>query len=160
MRSIRPIIWLVVMLIAGSVIAQPGPWGPPGDSPRRLETLRIWKMTEYMDLSEEQAAAFFPALNEHRDRREDLDSTEGAIQRELMKAIEEGELDQELVDEKVARLTKLHEQRLRMETRFMRSLSEYLTPEQQAKYLVFERRFRHMLRDAMKQHGMWRNRER
>ena len=60
-----------VLAIASSAMGQPfarqAPGSPgPAEGRRLIETIRIWKMTEALGLSEDQAAKLFPKLMQDR----------------------------------------------------------------------------------------------
>jgi len=152
MRLFKISLILLLTLFTGELFAQPG-FGDPGEpAPERLETLRVWKLTEYLDLSQEQATTFFPVLHAHKEELRSLDSTERAIQDEIAERVESGGVEQQFVNEKLQEIQEIQENQLEKEHEFMRSLPEYLTPRQQAKYLIFDRHFHRMLRKAMEQH--------
>ncbi len=169
-----------MMLFAGSTEAHPTPftidgfpefyleWSaqrgdpspsqvPPGPGRNRLEMLRIWKLTEYLDLDEAQAARFFPALQAHREEMQSIDSTAGALQKEMMDRIESAEISQNRVNTWRDQLGEYRSQKLARERRFLESLDEYLSPVQQARYMVFERRFQEILRNEIMRRRPWRN---
>lgn len=122
--------------------------------PEQLEALRIWKMTEYLELEEKQAMEFFPALQEHQDQMAELDSSEHSIHRKLHEAIKSGKVDQDFINAQINAIVKLENQRQQLRAEFLQSLSQYLTPEQQAKFLVFDRRFRQALQSMVRQRDM------
>jgi len=150
--------WIIigVMLLSVSAFAQPPDRnymrGPTHRPPEQLETLRIWKMTEFLELSEEQATQFFPALRIHREKIREIDSTEIALQRKIAEEIVDNSVDQKYVDAKIAQLIELRQKKRQMEEKFLANLPEYLIPEQQAKFLIFDQHFRRALREAIRRH--------
>lgn len=154
---------ICIVMIAEPAPAQPpqGNLGPPmGPGPgnqqmlERWETLRIWKLTEFLDLSEEQAAKFFPALQNFRTSMEELDSAEVSLQRDIIQEIQSGKVNQRFVDRQKKEILNLRNQRTELEQEFMNSLPEYLSPEQQARYLVFEKRFQQALKNIIQRRRM------
>lgn len=122
--------------------------------PEQLEALRIWKMTEYLKLDEKQAMEFFPALQQHQAQMAALDSSEHIIHQKLHEAIKSEKVDQDFIDAQINAIVKLDNQRQQLRTEFLKSLSQYLTPEQQAKFLVFDRRFRQALQSMVRKRDM------
>lgn len=149
------VLWLAV----GALYAQPPNMMPMHQPPEQLETLRIWKMTEFLDLSEEQAARFFPALQTHREKIRAIDSTEIALRQSIAEKLQNGPVDQEYVDAHIAKITDLQRQKMEAETTFLKATGKYLTPEQQMKYIIFDDRFRRVLRDAIRRRGMMHDNE-
>jgi len=157
------IISSFIVMIAVAANAQPpqGNFGPPmGPGPggqtmmERWETLRIWKLTEFLDLNEEQAAKFFPALQNFRDSMDNLDSAEVSLQKDIIQEIQSGKVNQRFVDRQKKEMLNLREQRTELEQQFLNSLPEYLSPEQQARYLVFEQRFQQALKNLIQRRRM------
>ena len=76
----------VITIIPLSLFAQrPGGQFDRMKKPRReqIEMLRIWKMTEELDLSEKQAEKFFPKLRNEDKKIEELENQRQKIYREL-----------------------------------------------------------------------------
>ena len=119
-------------------------------SPQNMDAVRIWKLTEVLELTEDQTVSFLPVVQIHERKLRDT-------QRELMEISTSGRalLSQEKVSQKeVDKLLKDYIQKqseiTEIKTDFVKSLPKYLTPEQQILYLGFEARFRAELRDFMK----------
>ena len=60
---------LGVLAVVSSAVGQPFTPPPPGslgpgEGRRLIETIKIWKMTEALNLNEEQAAKLFPKLTQ------------------------------------------------------------------------------------------------
>lgn len=146
---------IILVMFTGMLQAQP-PHNPMRmhHPPEQIETLRIWKMTEFLELSEDQAAQFFPAFQAHRKEIRLLDSTEMQIRQTIAKAVEAEKTDQEFVDQQIAEINTVRRQKMTQEGEFLEQLSKYLTPEQQAKFIIFDDRFRRALRDAIRHRGM------
>ncbi len=146
---------LLVVLIAGAAFAQPpGIKGWRGDRddhrpPREmLEAFRLFKLTEELELSEEQTTKIYPLLAEANNDRE---KGHEAIQ-EKMKELREL-LDEEKVDEKkAAKLAMdIHEMRGEFHEKnhaAQTKLLELLDDGQKAKFMLFEQRFERHLRDV------------
>ena len=62
--------YIVVLLFLNNLFSQG--WGPKKDRHERKETMIIWKLTEELELTSEQAEIFFPKHREHRANIEDL----------------------------------------------------------------------------------------
>jgi len=122
------------------------------ENPRqRLEMLRVWKMTEYLELDESQAARFFPALQSMQERRYALDSTTISLHGIIRTELQEGEVNQQQVNNWRQEILNNQEQKVRIQREFMETLPEYLTAEQQAKYLIFEQQFQQILWDIIRE---------
>ncbi len=106
-----------------------------------METIKIWKLTEALNLNENQSTRFFPKLKEMRDLRDEFEQNR-------MKAL--SKLDDYLKDAKkyepdIKNMIKDFDEN---EAKFQekigkikKELSSVLTPEQQAKYMLFQSQF-------------------
>lgn len=113
----------------------------------KMETLRIYKMTEFLELSSEQAAQLFPKLKAY----EDSVRKKQHAQMELIRVIdlETQQADSTGINFSAAEVQKYLSTIARIEKeiisekeQFINSLSSILSPNQQLKYLVFDSRFR------------------
>jgi len=107
----------------------------------RLRLMRMWKLTEYLNLDEETSAKLFPILNRYDDQRLALNEERVGQLKEI-----KAELDKETPDEKKLGqlLTKAEELRLKMEKINQdewNELKKVLSVKQQAKMLLFYRNF-------------------
>ena len=152
----------LVILIAGilifsveALLAQ-----PPMDSVRkermreRIETLRLWKMIEFLDLSSEQSDEFLPLLHEFQKAQKELEM----VKRQLFKELEE-ELELKEPDEKNLQqiLLGLEENKAELERerrKFLTSSKKALTAVQEAKLILFEHKFEKQLRDTIRKFRM------
>jgi Spy/CpxP family protein refolding chaperone len=114
-----------------------------------IQTLMILKMTQALDLSEEQAAKIFPKMNR-------IEKEKSAIHREIGRQIMELRLilDREQPDEQkmVEKMQEIKQMRLQLraiDEDFEAFLDENLTLEQRAKYVVFSQEFFKLLRDKL-----------
>jgi len=146
MRSV--LILLLIMATAGALMAQ-----APFTEERReqLESLRIWKMTEFMKLSPEQSTLFFPKLRAFEESlREDQDQ-QRVLMRKVHSRLEnpQEEFTQAEVDQLIRDLMKMEKQILDKRQTFMHSLENDLSPDQQARFIIFESQFKHRLMRMM-----------
>lgn len=145
----------ILILLAQTLFAQ-----PPMDPERRemmrerIETLKLWKMIEFMDLSSEQSDEFLPILHEFQKAKKELEMA----RRQLFKDLEE-ELESKEPDEKTIEdiLFELEENRVKLEKereRFIMNSSNALSRIQLGKLLLFEQRFERELRDTIRKFRM------
>jgi len=102
------------------------------------------KLTEALDLSEEQAIKIFPRLNKTRKEKKELAKEADELMRKLKDALEEkaaGEVETTL-KETVAKLKDLRNAVKEKEEEEIKILEENLSVEQQAKLIIFQRTFR------------------
>ncbi len=154
MRPNRKVAFIVGILLscflAAAATAQMGAGQRHGPGRRaevreRVEMLRIWKLTEALQLDPDKAELFFPRYRKHL---AELDSLHEEL-RDTGLRIERGLRDEEDVD--FAGLIQRAVQLQRMETeqlvRFIDANSDLLSERQQAALLIFEHRFNQRLRE-------------
>jgi len=107
---------------------------------RRLETLKMWKLTEALDLSEDQAAAFFPLMKDLRNQKEELEDERGALMEELIEEME-SDADTGKISNIMDRMIELKQQECENDVEFIERTRSILSTTQQAKYVIFEGEF-------------------
>lgn len=143
---------VALALSGGSVFAQPA--GPPArgdDRPmnqerreelrKRIELIWMWRLTEELDLTQEEGAKVFPVLREYEEKKRTLRDENRELVRELDQLIKanasEGKL-KKAIQALAENDTKLHE----VQQEGFQKLEKILSVEQQAKYIVFQAEFR------------------
>ena len=152
--------FIAMIFLAGFCLAQIPGGGPNNDRRwdrgrrERIEELRIWKMTEFLDLSPEQAENFFPVLKEHDEKIFTLVKEKKDLLEELYH--ESKSEDYHPSDEEISQvLNKLNKIDLKIETekrRFIKENLNFLTNQQRVKYLLFDSRFKSHLLRALREH--------
>jgi len=140
---------LVLLCITGSVFGQFDE--AEGKKMReKLMTVKIWEMSERLDLSDEQAIKLFPIM---RKQKAVIDSLRGEIENSFKKIREL--VDSKANEKKISVAIKDYKNAKIMinetEIEYINKISEVLTPKQVAKYLIFEREFRRKMMDIIKQ---------
>ena len=135
-------IFLVVSSAMGQPFTSPGPGSPgAGEGRRLIETIKIWKMTEALDLNEDQAVKLFPKLTQLEAARREFHSRQRLLRDELAVLLRQRpSRDQEIK----ARLEELDrtEADFRGRERAVRNdVRSILSLEQQARLALFEERF-------------------
>jgi len=133
---------------------QPG--GPPSKERmeqvrKRVEMVRIWKLTEVLDLDQETADRLFPILRKYDRKRMELQRERGQLRRQI-RQMESGRSGEKVDAEKL--LEGIENTRTRMmeiEEQQNRELKKVLTPEQMVKYISFEERFRREMKRMMRE---------
>ncbi len=144
-----PIIVLFLIILSIPLYGQMHQ--PMMPSNPKMESMMIYHMTEYLDLSPEQAEIFFPKMREHQEKMREhydkihelCDKTTSAARK---KSFTEKNLQQTL--EELRRTEDLiREER----EQYIQDLEPVLTPSQRAKLLFFDEEFRKQLRMKLKQ---------
>jgi len=152
----------LLLTLAVSAMAQPAaprarrdaerPWQGKQNPREMTEAFRLYKMTEYLELTEEQTAKLFPRMAATRKAHEEgMDKV-----RDKMK-----ELRQLVKTEKWSEGAKLAEEihalrgeQMRKHHEAMNDLMRLLTDEQRAKFALFDQRFQgHLQRVGERMHS-------
>ena len=150
----KMIILIVVILVPGILTAQPpGKMGGRIMKQRReqMEMLRIWKMTDELELTEKQAEKFFPRLRSEDGRIEELENQRQTIFRELHQSVKEGKINANELDAKIDKVAGIETEIIRKRAEFLKGMDGILSTEQRAKFMVFRHRFKARMMDMMQE---------
>jgi len=134
-----------------------GPGGPDssafgGDEPppsfekreeirKRIELIRMWKLTEELDLTEETGAKLFPLLHKYDEKRTELHKERRGLINQLGKALENEATSDETIEGVLEKLNKAALAELDLMRQQREELKGILSPRQQAKFILFQREF-------------------
>ncbi len=131
--------------------ARPGRSGPMSEERReevrkKIETIRIWRLTEALKLDANTGAKLSSFLgSSDRQRRDLLRERTGTI-RILRGAIRSPKPDESQIKTYLEKLEKNHHAMQELMNNEMSGLKNILTIEQQAQYVVFQHEFMHEMR--------------
>ncbi len=155
MKKALGLTLILVFLCIGFINAQEDFMGPMDpDRRERIEALRIWKMTEFLDLTTEQAAQFFPKLKEFTKSIRDDRDRQRKIMIEIHKLVNDEDYKSSHANVKkfAKQLSELEKSIITKKEAFIIDTGDVLTADQQMKYIIFENRFRNRLMRALYQH--------
>jgi hypothetical protein len=161
MKSLGVFVFGSVLLLAGIIGAQPETPPVPsedahGRMPNRqkMEALMVVRLTDELNLTEDQGATFFPRWKRLRSLRELRRTDRNAVLGEMSELLK-GKTDDARLSTLVDSLETIDEYYHASEVRLRRELRETLTIEQQARYYVFtatfERQTRRMIQDMRRE---------
>ena len=119
----------------------------------RMEMYAIWKLTENLNLDEKQAEVFFPKLNSHKDKMEEMGKERRDIWEDIVLKAKKGEkvTDKEL--ETARNKTKALEKKVTAEReKFANGLSGVLSNEQQVLFQISGREMVNDVKQRMRDH--------
>jgi len=114
-----------------------------------INTLRILKMTQALDLTEEQVAKIFPALNRIEKEKMEINKEIGQKVKELRLILEKENPEEQEIKDMIEELKRLRNLLESKDKEFASFLEENLTLVQQAKFILFSIDFIRVLREKI-----------
>ena len=119
----------------------------------KMEMMMVWKLTEHLKLTNEEAEKFFPRFREHRETMGAFTDKEKKLNAEIKEKIERGDaLSNNDLDKLLDELSGLERKRIKEKKSFIAGLEGHLNNVQRAKLIGFEHRFRKDVREQLKHH--------
>jgi Spy/CpxP family protein refolding chaperone len=131
---------LLAVMVLGAWTAARSFQGDPQARARlrnNINTLRLLRMTEALDLTDEQTAKLFPALTRIEKEKAELQNRLGIEIRNLRAAINREALREADIMALVNRIKEMRQSIKQKDEAFDAVLDENLTPVQKGKYLIF-----------------------
>lgn len=116
----------------------------------RIRQMRIWKMTEELNISEDQAQKFFPKLNPYDKQMFESKRRYRETLGKLNRLINNGgsnDLIMGLIDEIIDTKKNI----IKIKENFINEIREILTPQQLGKFVIFEERFEKQLQKLLQE---------
>ncbi len=139
-----------MILMMNIAVSQPmrKPRGDMRERPERLEKFRKMRLIEVLKLNEEESIRFFAKQNAHEDRvREMMDKRNDALDdvEKMTKDKNSGAGLQKRIDQ----LLDIDQQIFAERQKFQKEMRQFLTPDQFARFMLFQRNFGNQVRDAL-----------
>ena len=145
---------IILSLLAISLVwAQPGPEGEPGldfQPPKNMEAVKIYKLTQVLNLTDDQITTFIPAMQKHEQAVREEQKKLRELMGEGRTLLNGNEVNQKDVDKFMDKVNSQQAKIQSLNQDFLKSLDKWLTPRQQLQFLGFEERFRRQLRDFIR----------
>lgn len=106
-----------------------------------IETIRIWKMTEALNLDEDQAARLFPKLSQLEASRREFHKRQRLLRDELAALLKQRPVRDEEIKARLDQMDRAEAEFRTREQTMKGGLRSVLNPEQQARLALFEDRF-------------------
>ena len=144
---------VIIIMSFSFILCQPGKGhGPGGQYQNRMETMMVWKLTDYLNLSEQQAEKLFPRMRRHRVRMGDLHAEEKDLfDSYLSKIKKEENISQSDVNTMLKKMENLDQKKSTNRIDFIRSTKDILDPEQQIMFMSFEPYMKQEAQKGMKE---------
>ena len=148
---------LLCLPLTGST--QPGPDDDPSVMmpmrreriEKRIQTMRMWKLTEELDLTEDQASRFMPLMHSMDRKLDDLRHTRQETIRKLGDLAWDEKVHAEEINKLITDLESLEEQQLAVRKQFRQDVSGVLKPAQMGRLVLFNLRFPEIVRESIRE---------
>ena len=105
----------------------------------RRESMVIWRLTEELDLSSEQAEKFFPRFREHREKLDEIAKNERKILMDVRLKIRDNiEISESEMKKTIKTVAEIRKDRVDLESKFILKMDDILNPSQMIKLSVFK----------------------
>jgi hypothetical protein len=123
-------------------------WGQ--ESPREvIEAYKVWKLTEALDLSEDQMPVFFAKLQKTEEELAESKQREREALRKMADLLASKEADEAELSRALAQYEEMKREHREQAERMRRDAASLLSVRQRCQYAVFEERFRNELREMI-----------
>jgi hypothetical protein len=155
-KLITSFIVVIPMMI---IMAQP-PRGDMDKGDRKsMKTMNIWKLTEELELTEEQAEKFFPKFRSQQDKMEKLRDEGKDALKPIFETLKDGkDVSDKDLDAALKKFEKLEREKVENQIAFVKSLKGTLTNTQRAKLMLAPHKMRREAKDNIKKHKKSKNR--
>ncbi|MCP4582351.1 MAG: periplasmic heavy metal sensor [candidate division Zixibacteria bacterium] len=166
MKTIKIIAFVLTLGFVAPLSAQPfNDFPPPGGGPHggprgdgqmrekmkeRIETIKIWRLTESLDLSSEQSEKFFPLYKKFHDDREPIDKERREVFGQLDKLTKEENPDENKINGLLDQLDNFDQRMQDRKIKFRQDLKGILTTQQIGRLYVFEVEFMRHIQEIMR----------
>ena len=152
MRIFKSVLVLLILMFSTQVFAQPGPNGEPRMREKmkeRIKTLKIWKLTEEVDLTSDQSEKFFPIYKDFQKGLMELEEKRFRLLRELDELSNADDVNDQSLKNKMDEIEAIHDDHKKLHTAFLKDTGSILSVKQQARLLIFEERFKNRMHETI-----------
>jgi Spy/CpxP family protein refolding chaperone len=128
-----------------------GSGGPPSEQKRdevrkKMEAVRMWRLTEALKLDEKTSAKLAALLSSMDQKRGALMRESGQILRDLRLSLKAGNPDEKKIKADLTKIEKNQHEMMDLKKKELNGIKDILTIEQQARYLIFQHEFQREMR--------------
>lgn len=131
-----------------------GHFGPPGGMSAELqETMQIYlvfKLTEELELSDQQALKIIPLIKEREKTRWEFFQGQSELQRDLAALVEDQEISEAEIENTLTAIRQLEREFHQREDQLNLEVAALLSTRQYAKFVLFQQRFHNEMRQRVK----------
>ncbi len=134
--------------------AGPGPGGPVSEAKReqvrkKIEAVRMWRMTEELNLDDKTSTKLAAFLSSIEDKRRELLRTTLESTRDLRTVLKAPKADESALKSALERIEKSQHELVELREKEIKGIKSMLSVEQQARYIIFQQEFRREMRSII-----------
>ncbi|NLI14766.1 MAG: hypothetical protein GX409_00615 [candidate division Zixibacteria bacterium] len=158
-KLITRTIWLacfitMISMAEAQLIDPPMPMGRKGGPMRdqvkdKIKTIKMWKLTEELDLDEAQSQRFFPIYNRFFDTWENIQVSRGQVIQKLDELVQKDEVSESEINRQLDKLDSLDRAGQDARIKFRNDVKGILNTRQIGQLYVFEVKFLMEMRDII-----------
>jgi len=152
MKIVKSVMAILILVFSAQVFAQPGPNGDPRMRERmkeRIKTIKIWKLTEEVDLTSDQSERFFPVYKDFQKALMELEEKRFRLVRELDELSNGEDVTDQALKDKMNDIESIHDDHKKLHSDFINDIGSILSVKQQARLLIFEERFKNRMQETI-----------
>jgi len=155
--------FLPILLVGCLLLAQPAAAAPPAEDQRealqekrkemleKIRIVRMYSLTEALDLDEAMAAKLFPYLRKHDSTLEELQQNKHKSHRALRAMLKDGVFDAKAADKHLAIISAADIEIAKTESAQLKGLKDILSAEQRVKFALAKPRFERKVREIIRE---------
>ncbi|MBU0518531.1 Spy/CpxP family protein refolding chaperone [bacterium] len=118
---------------------------------KRIRTMKIWKLTDELDLTDEQAARFFPKLNVMEDQHDEIRKQMHESMQKLGQLVWDEDAKDSEIEKLLSTIEGLNSQEIAVRQQFRKDVEAILTPAQIGKMILFNQHFPEIVREMIQE---------
>lgn len=118
----------------------------PNRNAQQMNMLRMWKLTEFVELTEKQGEKVFPAVRAQQAEIKELGKQKRALMGEFMEKVQNDKASRKDTDAYLSAMEDLQEKNSASRKKHFRNMKSLLDEIQYARYVIFEDHFKGQIR--------------
>ena len=130
-------ILATLLLVGGITLAQGPPprqeyrpLSAPDYKPQNMDAVRIWRLTEVLELTEDQTVTFLPMIQIQERKLRQVQQEMEQLSKQGRKLLDKDNISQKNVDKLIKQYAQKQDEMHRIKREFIQSLPKYLSPKQ------------------------------
>ena len=122
---------------------------PPSGREQQMNMLRMWKLTEYVELTETQGEKVFPAVRAHQAEIREIGLKKRVLMGEFMEKVRSDEVSSKDTDAYLNAKEDIQKLYSASRKKHFRAMKSLLDEKQYARYVIFDDHFKSQIRQQL-----------